>query len=192
MRLASRRLGVALDHQLLDRDRAFDRGDDRGEFQQQPVAHRLDDAAAERGDDRPRRLAMLAHALRRPRFVLAHEARVADDVDGEDRGEAAGCGHGGEPITDRHPAMRDPGRGAGDGAVGRRIGASLRASRRRTLFPSGKLEFVLVCVCCSQKRRRREWRGHRQCYSRSWSVGFASGFAFAAQEKCVERPLAGR
>ena len=88
--LRLRRLGVALDHQLLDRDRAFDGGDDGGKLQQQPVARRLDDAAAEARHDRPRRLAMLAHRPRRPRLVLAHQARVADDVDGEDRGEAAG------------------------------------------------------------------------------------------------------
>ena len=88
--LRLRRLGVALDHQLLDRDRAFDGGDDGGKLQQQPVARRLDDAPAEARHDRPRRLAMLAHRPRRPRLVLAHQARVADDVDGEDRGEAAG------------------------------------------------------------------------------------------------------
>ncbi len=46
MRLASGVVRVALDHQLLDRDRAFDGGDDGGKLQQQPVAHRLDDAAA--------------------------------------------------------------------------------------------------------------------------------------------------
>ena len=56
------RLGVALDHQFLDRDRAFDRGDDGGKLQQQPVARRLDDAAAEARHDRPRRLATLATA----------------------------------------------------------------------------------------------------------------------------------
>jgi hypothetical protein len=33
------------------------------------------------------RLAMLADRLRRPRLVLAHQARVADDIGGEDRGE---------------------------------------------------------------------------------------------------------
>ena len=93
MRLASGVVGVALDHQLLDRDGAFDGGDDRGKFQQQPVAHRLDDATAEVRHDRPRGLAMLAHRQRRPRLVLAHQPRIADDVDGHDRGEAAGRGH---------------------------------------------------------------------------------------------------
>ena len=93
MRFASGASGVALDHQLLDRDRAFDGGDDGGKLQQQPVAHRLDDAAPEARHDRPRRLAMLAHRPRRPRLVLAHQAGIADDVDGHDRGEAASTCH---------------------------------------------------------------------------------------------------
>ena len=90
MRFASGDVGVALDHQLLDRDRAFDGGDDGGEFQQQPVAHRLDDAPPQPRHDRPRRLAMLSHRERRPRLVLAHQAGIADDIDGHDRGEVAG------------------------------------------------------------------------------------------------------
>ena len=93
MRLCLRHIGVALDHQLLDRDRAFDGGDNRGKLQQHAVARRLDDAPAVARDDRPRRLAMLAHRPRRARLVLAHEARVANDVGGEDRGEAAGRGY---------------------------------------------------------------------------------------------------
>ena len=81
------RVGVALGHHGLDRDRAFDRGDNGGKLQQHAIAHRLDEPAAERPHDRRRRLAPLADRLRRPRLVLAHEARVADDVGGEDRGE---------------------------------------------------------------------------------------------------------
>ena len=87
------RPGVALGHELLDRDRAFDRGDHRRKLDQQPVAGRLDYAAALARDERSRRLAMLAHRPRRPYLVLAHEARVADHVGGEDRGELAGFGH---------------------------------------------------------------------------------------------------
>jgi hypothetical protein len=81
--------GVALDHQLLDRNRAFDGGDDGGKLQQEAIADDPDDAPAVTRHDRPRRLAMLANAKRRPRLILAHQARVADDIDGEDRGEAA-------------------------------------------------------------------------------------------------------
>ena len=93
MRFCLGDFGVALRHQLLNRDRAFDGRDDGGKLQQQPVARRANDAPAFLDDQRPRGVAMLAHRLRRPRLVLAHQARVADDVDGEDRGEAAGCGH---------------------------------------------------------------------------------------------------
>ena len=103
MRLASGDVGVALDHQLLNRDRAFDGRDDGGKFQQQPVAHRLDDAAALVGDQRPRRVAMLANRPRRPGLVLAHQAGVADDVDSHDRGEAAGLSHDAPPVTS-HPS----------------------------------------------------------------------------------------
>ena len=92
------RVGVALGHHGLDRDRAFDRCDNRGKLQQHAIAHRLDEPAAERPYDRRRRLAPLADRPRRPRLVLAHEARVADDVGGEDRGEAAGGGHSGTPA----------------------------------------------------------------------------------------------
>ena len=62
MRLASGVSRVALDHEFLDRDRAFDRRDDGGKLQQQAVAGRLDNSAAEARHDRPRRLAMLANA----------------------------------------------------------------------------------------------------------------------------------
>jgi hypothetical protein len=98
-------IGVALGHQFLDRNGAFDGGDDGGKFQQQPVAHRFDDPAPERRQDRPARLTMLANAARRPRFVLTHQTRVADDVDRHDRGEAAGRGH-----YSGTPAMRMPSR----------------------------------------------------------------------------------
>jgi hypothetical protein len=100
-------LVVALGHQLLDCHRAFDGGDHGREFQQQPVAHRLDDAPPEPRHDRPRRLAMLANAERRPRLVLAHQAGITDDIDGHDRGEAAGRGHdSGTPARRRASFIR--------------------------------------------------------------------------------------
>ena len=88
-----RRLRVALGHLFLHRERAFDGGDDRGELDQHPVAHRLEESPAVRRDDRRRRLAPLTHRFRRPRLVLAHHARIADDVGGEDRGQLAGGAH---------------------------------------------------------------------------------------------------
>jgi hypothetical protein len=87
------RLRVALGHQLLNRHCAFNRVDDRGKLQQQPVAHRLDDPPAARRHDWPRRVAMLAHRSCRTRLILAHQARIADDVGGHDRSEFAGLGH---------------------------------------------------------------------------------------------------
>ncbi len=80
LRLRQRR--VAFLHHLLDQDRAFDRRDDRGEFQQHAVAYGLDQPAAERAHERRRRLAALAHKPRRAGLVLAHQARIADDVGG--------------------------------------------------------------------------------------------------------------
>ena len=102
MRFASGPPGVALDHQFLDRDRAFDGGDDGGKLQQKPIARRLDDTAAVVSDDRTRCLPMLAHRSRCPRLVLTHQARVADDIDGEGHGKAADVGHcSGSPALRR-------------------------------------------------------------------------------------------
>ena len=130
MRFVLRRPGVALDHQLLDRDRAFDGGDDGGKLQQKPIARRLDDAAAVVGDDRTRCLPMLAHRPRRPRLVLTHKPAVADDVGGEDRGKAAGGGH-----CSGTPALRMPSKMGSSWA--RYLGLSLiavqKARRRATL-----------------------------------------------------------
>src|SRR5271154_6297092 len=50
--------------------------------------------AAETRDDRSRRLAMLAHRRRRARLVFAHQAGIADDVDGHDCGEFPCFAHG--------------------------------------------------------------------------------------------------
>jgi hypothetical protein len=85
---------VALGHHLLDEDGAFDRGDNGRKFEQHAVPGRLDEPSAEAAHNSGRRLAPLADDLRRPGLVLAHEARIADDVGGEDRGETARSGHG--------------------------------------------------------------------------------------------------
>jgi hypothetical protein len=76
----------------LQRQRALHGRDHGREFDQESVAHCLENASAVRGDDRRRRLAALSHGFRRARLVLAHHARIADDVGGENGGEAAG-GH---------------------------------------------------------------------------------------------------
>src|SRR6202011_5221321 len=72
-------------------------------FEQEPVARGLDNTAAVARHDRPRRLAPLADRPRRPGLVLAHEARVADHIGGEDRGKAAGGAH-----CSGTPALRRP------------------------------------------------------------------------------------
>jgi hypothetical protein len=100
--LGLRDFGVALNHQHLNRDCAFDSGDDRGKLQEQPVAQRLHDPAVQLGHDRPCGLAMFADAQRSSRRVLAHQSGVADDVDSHDRGEAAA---GGSHFSGK-PALR--------------------------------------------------------------------------------------
>ena len=72
------------------------------------------------GHDRPRRVAMFAHRLRRPCLVLSHQARVANNVGGEDRGEAAGGGH-----CSGTPALRMPSKMGSSWA--RYVGSSLLA-----------------------------------------------------------------
>ena len=86
-------VGVALGHHALDRERAFGGRNDRGKFDEEGVAHRLEDPPAVRGDDRRRGLLPLEHRFRRAGLVLAHHARIADDVGGEDRGKLADGGH---------------------------------------------------------------------------------------------------
>src|SRR5579863_9013170 len=70
-----KRCRVALRHQRLDRDGAFDRGDDRRELEHQSVADRLDNTASAACHDWPRRFASLAHRPRRARFIFAHQPR---------------------------------------------------------------------------------------------------------------------
>jgi hypothetical protein len=94
---------IAFGHLLLHANRALDRRDDRRKLQQHAVAHRLDEPAAESANDRRRRLAMRPHCARRPGLVLAHQARVADDVRGDDCRQLAGLGH-----SSGIPALRRP------------------------------------------------------------------------------------
>ena len=72
----------------------FDGGDDGGKLEQHTVAHGLDDPAAEIRNDWSRRFAMLAHRLRRPSLILAHQAGIADNVDGHDCGKFPCFAHG--------------------------------------------------------------------------------------------------
>jgi hypothetical protein len=84
--------GVALGRHPLNCKRAFDRRDEGSKFDEGAVAHRLEDAPVVRGDDRGSRFAQVPHSFCRSRLVLAHQARVADDVGGEDCSQLAGSG----------------------------------------------------------------------------------------------------
>jgi hypothetical protein len=91
-----RHLDLALGDTLLDRGGAFDRIDHAPEFDQRAVAHQLDDAAVVLSDFRldevlAQRLQARVCAL----LVGRHEARVADDVGGE---------NGGQPTRDGLPS----------------------------------------------------------------------------------------
>jgi hypothetical protein len=72
---------------------AFDGTDHRAEFDQDPVAGRVDDPPAMFGNKRVGCHTMLAKRLRRACLVLAHQQRIASDIGGEDRGKTAGGGH---------------------------------------------------------------------------------------------------
>ncbi|HZZ25271.1 MAG TPA: hypothetical protein VFE60_23115 [Roseiarcus sp.] len=91
-------LGVALSHHGLDCDRAFDRGHYGGKLRQHAVARRLDETSAEAPHDRRRRLATLAHQLYCASLVLAHEARIADHIGGEDRCQLPDLAHSSPPA----------------------------------------------------------------------------------------------
>jgi hypothetical protein len=91
--LGLRQRSVALIHHLLDEDRAFDRRNDRREFQQHAVAHGLDQPAAQGLHNRRPGVAPFAHEFDRPSLILAHQARITDHVRGEDGREPARLAH---------------------------------------------------------------------------------------------------
>ena len=81
---------LPLGHAALDRDRAGDRVDGAGELAEDAVAHELDNAAAVLRDERlDELLAVSLEAVERALLVALHEARVADHVRRQDRGEPA-------------------------------------------------------------------------------------------------------
>ena len=82
-------LGVALGHQHLHRDRAFDRADDAGKFQQEAVAGVLHQPAAMVENDGIDRAAMGLERGMGARLVGPHHAGIADDVSADDGGQAS-------------------------------------------------------------------------------------------------------
>ena len=82
--------GVARLRALLDLDRALHRVHHAGELDQHAVAHQLHQTTLIFGEQRLDHLAApLSEHRKRSGLVLAHEPAVADDVGGENRGEAA-------------------------------------------------------------------------------------------------------
>ena len=87
---------VALDHGVLDLDRAAHRVDGAPKLDDRPVAGALDHAALVDGDGRVDEVAaQRPQAGQQPLLVRPGEAREADDVGDEDRGEFPGFGHRG-------------------------------------------------------------------------------------------------
>ena len=85
--------GVALQHAALDLDRAARRVEDTAEFDQEAVAHHLEDAAVVFGDGGIEELAaVLLQGTHRPLFISLHEAAVAHHI---------GRQYGGKPTLNR-------------------------------------------------------------------------------------------
>jgi hypothetical protein len=85
---------VPFGHRLLHHDRAADRIDNAGKLHQHAVAGGLDDATAVFGDLRIEELAaQRLEAFVRALLIGAHQPRIAGDIGGKDRGEAADRSH---------------------------------------------------------------------------------------------------
>jgi len=85
---------IAVGHRALQLDRAADRINDTGKFDQQSVAGGLDEAAAMLLELRIDELAVKGfEAVERTLLIRSHQTRVACHIGGEDRGETAKSGH---------------------------------------------------------------------------------------------------
>ena len=129
---------IAGRHLPLHRERALDRLDDGRKVDEHPVAHGLEQPPAMRGDDRLNGLAPLAHRIRRPRLVLPHHARIADNVGGEDGGELAGGVHPADVTVSAAriagrpcPRARSSRGGSLSGSPGPRCARTIRRNCRR-------------------------------------------------------------
>src|SRR5262249_41223060 len=82
-------LGIALKHPALDIHRAAHRVDNADKFHQHTVAGGLDDAAAVLGDLRiDQLLAVHLQLAQRAFLVGAHQAAIAGNIGGHDRGKS--------------------------------------------------------------------------------------------------------
>ena len=91
---------VALDHGVLNLDRAAHRVDDAAEFDDRAIAGALDEAAVVDGD---RRIDEVAAQSAQPRqravLVRAGQSAEADDVGGQDRCKFPALGHNPSIVT---------------------------------------------------------------------------------------------
>ena len=93
--LVRRDAGIALDHAVLNFDRAAQRIDHAAELDDQPIAGALDHPAVVGGDRRVGEVAaQSAQACEHALLVRPGETAEADDVGGKDGGELAGFFHG--------------------------------------------------------------------------------------------------
>jgi hypothetical protein len=80
------------------------RVDDAGELDKQAVAGSFDDATPMLGDFGIAEFtANRTQRRERALFVLTHQPRIAGDIGGEDRGQAAGSVHTASPAAIRRP-----------------------------------------------------------------------------------------
>ena len=93
--LVRRDAGIALNHTVLNLDRAAQRIDHAAELDDQPIAGALDHPAVVGGDRRVGEVAaQSAQACEHALLVRPGETAEADDVGGKDGGELAGFFHG--------------------------------------------------------------------------------------------------
>ena len=98
---------VALDHRVLNFDRAPHRIDDAAELDERAVAGALDDAPVMHGDGRIDEVAaQRAQPRERAILVGAGQPAEADDVGGQDRRELPCFGH--PPLTSRIASLAQP------------------------------------------------------------------------------------
>ena len=124
---------VPLGHRLLHVDRATHCIDDAWKLHQQAIAGGLDDATIVLGDLRIDELsAQRFEAFERAFLIRAHQSRIARDIGGQNRGEAAGLAHVVSPAASRRPdrnSSRCSGRRSGF-AVGTITGVSATSRSR--------------------------------------------------------------
>ncbi len=88
------RSDIALDHRVLNRDRASHGFDDAAEFDERPVARALEHAAVLAGDGGVDEVgAQRTQPRERAILVGARHPAEADDVGGQDRRDFPGLGH---------------------------------------------------------------------------------------------------